>query len=317
MSVMLSIIVPAYNAEAYLEECIESIEKSVFRDFEILIIDDGSTDRTATICDRLQGEYAEIKVVHTENQGLPSARNVGIEMATGRYIGFVDADDLVSPHLFETLVSCASSDVQLCACGFCRCLRDSVTFEQGCTKTEYDQLGTAEEIYRGSLGPYVWNKLYRKDILDKEKIRFMDDCRWGEDILFNASYVKHCTKTVFVEQKMYAYISTSGSITNAFRESRFVGDRYMSIPKSWRRVSEEMEHLSSGLTDYARARTAMFYQTVLRKLQNPSDGYICESVEYVKKHKSVLLRYKWGIKYYLSAIILTISYSLWAKIFRR
>lgn len=123
MSVALSVIVPAYNAEQYLESCVASIMASSYWDFEMLMIDDGSTDGTGVLCNQLQQLYGNVKVFHTRNRRLPCARNLGIDQAAGRYIGFVDADDLVSADMFERLVGAMGADTQLSTCRFRRCGR--------------------------------------------------------------------------------------------------------------------------------------------------------------------------------------------------
>lgn len=319
MSVILSIIVPAFNAVAYLEDCINSIIGGSCRNYEIILIDDGSTDGTAELCDLLQKKHVEIRVLHTENRGLPSARNLGLENAAGQYIGFVDSDDLISPNMFEMLVDSMTSGVQLAACQFVRCTRNDIptigTEPLQCTTT--DQAGAAEHILRGSYGPYVWNKLYRKDILDTNNIRFLPNSQGSEDQFFNAAYLQYCKNAIFLSQKMYYYVTTGGSITSSFRTSRIVRNFYISLPKSWQYTAEVMEDISPDLRIWAQARATMFYQTVLRKIEKPDRQYIREAVAYVKQNKATLLHYKWGFKYYLSAIILSISYPLWAKIFRR
>ena len=319
MSVALSVVVPAYNAEEYLESCIQSIMSGVYTDFEVLLIDDGSTDRTAALCDSLQQKYPQIKVFHTENQGLPSARNLGIESAEGRYIGFVDADDLVSQNMFKTLVYAMEPDIQLVACQYQRCFRSSVHFndEESLQCQIADQAGTAEQILRGAYGPYVWNKLYRKEILDANNIRFLADCQGAEDQFFNAAYLQHCAKTAFLNQKLYCYITTDGSITSTFRTSKTVNSCYISLPRSWRFTAEIMENISEELMEWSQAKASMFYQTVLRKVRHPDVAYIQETINYVKQNRTALLHYRWGYKYYLSALLLDVSDRLWALVFRR
>lgn len=319
MSVALSVIVPAFNAIDYLEDCITSIIGGSYRNFEIILIDDGSTDGTSELCDSLKEKYAEIRVFHTENHGISSARNLGLENAAGKFIGFVDSDDTVSPNMFEALVHAMISGVQLAACQFVRCVRNVVP-NADTEPLQYittNQVGAAAHILRGSYGPYVWNKLYRKDILDANSIRFLINSQGAEDQFFNASYLQYCEKATFLNQKMYNYITTGGSITSTFRTSRTVSNSYISLPKSWRYTAEVMADISPDLRVWAQARATMFYQTVLRKIENPDKQYVGEAIEYVKQNKATLLHYKWGFKYYLSAIVLSASYPLWAKIFRR
>ena len=317
MNVKLSIIVPAYNAEKYLEDCLNSILASTYRDFEILLVDDGSTDRTPEICDRYQQNYPQIRVFHTENRQLPSARNLGIDNANGRYISFVDADDLVSISLFEHMVRGLESGTDLSMCCFLRCPRE---FE-GINTTEHicPTIILPDEAAQKMVsvcGPYVWNRLYKKEILEINSIRFFQDAQGAEDLSFNAKYLTHCKSVAFIDIPLYAYITTDGSITNTFRTNRIVSDRYVSLPRAARYASEVLPEISPQIAEEYRARAAMYYQTVLRKLENPSHEYICEAVSYVRKNRGALLRHVWSLKYYCSALVLCTSYRLWSRIFR-
>lgn len=118
MSPELSIFIPDYNASEYIEACITSIFSETYNNFEVLLIDDGSTVGTGELCDRLAERYPAIRLFHTDNHGIAEARNLGIEQAVGQYIGFVDSDDLVSPIMFESMVKHMSSDVPLVVCRY-------------------------------------------------------------------------------------------------------------------------------------------------------------------------------------------------------
>lgn len=320
MSVQLSIIVPAYNAECYLEDCLNSILVSTYRDFEILLVDDGSADATAEICDRYRRKHPQIRVFHTENQKLPSARNIGLENATGRFIGFVDADDLVAPDMFARMVYAMREDVQIGMCQFRKCTRldaRDVFVEETPEAKDLSREETAEYILRGKAGPYVWNKLYRRDILERNGIRFRPDAQGAEDLFFNAEYLQYCDKATCIEEELYCYITTEGSITDTFRTSRVVNDRYMSLPRAWCYAAEIMKDISKELMTFAQAKAAMYYQTVLRKLEKPDEMYIREARAYVKEHNHALRHSSWGRKYYCSGLVLRMGYPLWARIFRR
>lgn len=316
----LSIIVSAYNSEESLSDCIVSILASTCKDYEIILVDDGSTDSTGEICDKFQSEHEAIRVFHTENHGLPSARNFGIEQAAGQFIAFADADDLIAPELYKTMLSVMQPDTEMAVCRYRRCDRSDAEAEKippSVVHTVVGQKEAAELIYIKGYGPYVWNKLYRKDILDRYQIRFKPETQCAEDIYFNAMYLRLCRQVVFVDHPMYFYINNPGSITNIFRENRTVSEAYMNLPRSWRFVEETLDGLSEELTIWSTARAAMFYQTVLRKLQNPQEACITEVREYVKRHKSALLRYRWGVKFYISALVLCSGYPLWKWIFCR
>ena len=221
--------------------------------------------------------------------------------------------------MFGTMVNSMAEDIQLSICDFHRSKREDAEeiFKGNFGEIlKLNQVEIAKQICGGRSGPYVWNKIYRRDILEKFQIRFMPNIRVAEDQFFNVDYVLHCTKAVYIKRKMYGYIITEGSIMNYFRKNYVVDEQYISLPRVWRYTSEAMENVSNELVDFSRAKSAMFYQTVLRKLQSPSEEYINESIDYVKKHKKQLRLFKWGVKYYISALALCANYKLWAKMFR-
>ncbi|MGN1008290.1 MAG: glycosyltransferase family 2 protein, partial [Butyricicoccus sp.] len=228
MAVALSVIIPAYNAVEYIEACVESIIAGTFHDLEVLLIDDGSTDGTGPLCDRLAEKYTAVRVFHTDNRGLAEARNLGIEHAAGQYIGFADADDTVAPNMFESMVKGMSEDVQLVVCRYLRC-QEKEAQRMGSpvnAKETVNQAETMERLMKTEYGAFVWNKLFRKEILQAEHIRFPQNCRATEDLFFTWEYVQHCKKAVFLDVPLYFYIMRSGSIMNTFRQSRTVVSHY-------------------------------------------------------------------------------------------
>ena len=114
----ISIIVPVYNVDQYLENCIESILNQTFKDYELILIDDGSTDKSGEICDKYEKKDNRIKVIHKYNGGLSSARNAGLDLACGKYIGFVDSDDSIHPEMYEILYDLQqiyNADISVCS----------------------------------------------------------------------------------------------------------------------------------------------------------------------------------------------------------
>ena len=316
MAAAVSVIVPAFNAAGYLEDCVASILAGTFGDFELLLIDDGSTDATASLCDRLGREDPRIRVFHTPNRGLPSARNLGLEHARGTYIAFADADDLVGKTMLQRMYA-AMENGDLAMCRFLRCSREKADFTGECGEPVAVTPARAAKEMLASYGPYVWNRLYKTRILTENNIRFRPEAQGAEDLYFNAAYLACCRNAVLLDGALYAYISTEGSITNRFRSCRTVEDRYMSLPGASRYAADTLADLSPEVSREYRARAAMYYQTVLRKLRKPSEAYLTEALDYVEKHKEDLLPHIWGWKYYCSALVLCADYRVWAKLFRR
>jgi glycosyltransferase involved in cell wall biosynthesis len=315
----LSIIVPAYNVEKYVEDCIRSIMASTYTDFEILLVNDGSTDNTGAICDRLAKEFSQIRVFHAENGGVSKARNLGLDYAQGKYIGFVDSDDMVSPQMFEVLVEAMESkDVQLACCTYWSSKRnDSLLWKVDVYHiTIADKLETARRLCNMAYSIVVWNKLFNRDIIEKNGIRFREDCRIAEDVFFTMDYFKHVNHGAFVERQLYFYIVTDGSIMNNWSTKK-IGTQYTASPRAERYRAEVLESVSPELAQKAKYSAVMYYQRVLRRLKNPEKNFIREAQKYTRQYKNLLWQEPEARKIYFAGLLLCASYPLWAAIFRR
>lgn len=224
MMELLSVIVPVYNVEKYLVECLDSILAITYRNLEIILVDDGSPDRCPQICDMYREQDSRIRVVHQDNGGLVAARNAGLDAATGKYVGFVDSDDMVSPIMFERLVEVLEwSQADMAACEY------SDNREHLVTKAQLQQ---ARLVYMESLEAqlsvfihapairnttwtscYVWNKLYRRDLI---KSKFSRECLMAEDLRFNWDYIHNSSKMVLIPMALYFYRVNEDSITNKY-----------------------------------------------------------------------------------------------------
>ena len=315
MSVALSIIVPAYNVDKYLVACIKSIMASTFQDFEVLLVDDGSTDGTCALCDNLATMYPNLRVFHTENRGLSMARNHGLENATGTYIGFVDSDDFIVPQMFEQLVSNMLPDVQMACCRYLHCARDAT---KPIILSGNSKLCTGEEIWNQLLcngyNVNVWSKLFRRDLLNENNIRFKPG-HLMEDLYFTIDYMRVCQKAIFLNDRLYYYIDTPNSIMNRFENGESISEKYMAYPRGYAYASRVV--IYSKTAARLRAMASMAYQRVMRRLFPLDADLIKEAQEYIRKNNHFLLRYKWGIKLFFSGLIFSISFPLWATIFRK
>ena len=206
---LVSIIVPVYKVEEYLERCIESIIKQTYKEIEIILVDDGSPDNCPIICDKWAKKDKRIKVIHKKNGGVSSARNAGLDNATGEFIGFVDSDDVISNHMYEYLVSGMTENID-----FSCCKRTSKeNFDDEISKSS---IITAKQrllnIYpwHGS----VWDGLFKREIIQKYKIRFNQEYHFGEDLIFITEYLTKCTgKVTFFDNEMYYYYMNEKSVT--------------------------------------------------------------------------------------------------------
>lgn len=211
---MISIIVPVYNAEKYLEECIDSILAQSFKDIEVLLIDDGSTDNSKTICERYALADRRIRFFHQENGGVSLARNTGLEYARGEYVVFVDSDDVVAPNYLQTLQN-LSTRGDFAICGYTR--EQSQLGEKEVSQMIYNVSSFIRQIFDESLiHPNIWMMLFKNDIIQSNKLRFTPGCVRNEDTEF---YIKYLTfeKTVVVsDYKGYFYRDNPSSAVHKF-----------------------------------------------------------------------------------------------------
>ena len=212
MSKLISIIVPIYNVENYLERCLDSILKQTYKKIEIILVDDGSTDKSGTICDEYAKKDNRIKVIHKKNGGLSDARNHGLAIATGDYIGFVDSDDYIAEDMFETLYNLNEefkSDISIVSYyeyynGKLISVRDS---EQKISMNKVEAI--KELLIDTRIQSYAWNKLFKKDLF--KDLNFPTGKNF-EDIATTLLLFEKANKVVLFESPKYYYLRRDDSI---------------------------------------------------------------------------------------------------------
>lgn len=213
-SVNVSIIMPVYNVDEYLRECLESIDKQTYRDFELLIIDDGSTDKSGDICDSFCEIHPYSRVIHTNNGGVSRARNIGLDCAKGRYIVYVDSDDVLADCYLEALVNLmedSNDEMALIAYE-----NESIEKLDDISAVEKSESVTVEYILNNiirdvSIGGYLWNKIFNREIVEREHLRFLEDVAIWEDLYFVLNYLKQVSKVKKSSAKFYFYRPRSTS----------------------------------------------------------------------------------------------------------
>lgn len=193
----LSIIVPVYNAEKYLRECLDSLVNQTISDYEVILVNDGSKDSSLSILKDYQAEYpAIVKVLDIDNGGQGRARNFALNIAEGEYIGFADSDDYVSTDMFEKLLFAAESQkADIAVCDVFRFENDNLTY--------LPARPWHPELKISSAGS-VWNKIFKRDLIGNERF---PEGYWYEDFEFSAKLLLRSSKTVFIEEALYYYRS--------------------------------------------------------------------------------------------------------------
>ena len=219
MNEKISVIIPVYNVEPYLERCLDSVINNTYRNLEIICVDDGSPDNCGAILDRYAQMDERFVVIHKENGGVSSARNRGMEIATGEYIAFIDPDDWVHPQYFEILMHCQQSTVSdLVICGFTKTKEMAAYRAHNLTEIVSTMLNL-EGIYRNrGARSYVWGKLYRKKLVAESC--FVEGVRIAEDAAFNALVFgrKEDVKACYVSLPLYFYYDRPGSLVYTLKE---------------------------------------------------------------------------------------------------
>lgn len=206
MEPKISIIVPVYNVAEYLGKCVESILNQTFVDFELILVNDGSKDKSGEICDEYAEKDSRVKVIHGKNAGLSVARNTGINAARGEYIGFVDSDDWIEPDMYEALYeSCALSKSEISIIG----MRE--VSEEGKTLIEYIPVHVnLREILKRA---YAWNKLFKRELFVNNNLYFIEG-KCYEDLELIPKLFITCNKVTNVNKVGYNYLKRRGSITS-------------------------------------------------------------------------------------------------------
>lgn len=207
---LMSVIVPVWNGEKTLAECVESIVSQSVRDMEIILVDDGSTDGTWPLMERLAGEDERIRILRQANIGVSEARNAGLAMSRGQYIRFVDADDLLPPESMRILVERAQEgDCDLVLAAYTEVLgqrryhRDLGRCEDVVDNDEF--LRRLERLSNSFYYGVLWNKLFKGEIIREYGLRFVSGLNWGEDFAFVMGYLAHAERIRYTAATVYDY----------------------------------------------------------------------------------------------------------------
>lgn len=217
-SPVISIIIAVYNAESYLSKGIEDILAQTFSNFEILLVDDGSTDTTVKICDRYANKDTRIRVFHEQHQGVAHARQKGIENVQGEYTIHIDADDKITPTMLEEMYNAAKgANADFLICDYME-VNNNGTFYHAQRPTSLTPEGLVNDMTRRKLYGALWNKLIRTSCFQDNKVGFREDLNMSEDMFFVFDVLPYCSKIVYLPKAFYSYDRTRNisSLTNMY-----------------------------------------------------------------------------------------------------
>ena len=272
---MISVIVPVYNAEKYLQRCVDSILKQSFTDFEVLLIDDGSHDRPGELCDEYGDKDNRVRVFHKENGGVSSARNVGLDNALGDWLAFVDSDDEITSSYLSSMVSYIDDDVSLIVSN-CTIVKCGKYYKSHVTMIN-ETISTNEMLVKllngVNIRNEVWAKLFKRSFVGKE--RFPSDIRIGEDLLFLISCCYNSPKmnALFLSNTEYHYFQYEVSAM------RIRTDRTTEYEKL---IKEVMFRLKNFNDEKAKA------QFVIDQIWIILDKYCFKKIQFPSKYDSLI-----------------------------
>lgn len=228
--IKVSIIVPVYNMQKYLDRCMNSLVNQTIDSYEIILVDDGSMDDSPKICDDYVMKYSNIKVIHKKNAGLGMARNSGLELASGEWIGFVDSDDFIELDMYKRLYELAiNNNADMVSCFTYSkesASRNEYKVFNGKEEIEeivYGMVGTPPEVETDmTFGMSVWRSIFKRSVLEENNIKFVSERKYSsEDIPFNLQYFSKINRVVYTNQGFYHYCYNSESLTHTFKEEKF------------------------------------------------------------------------------------------------
>ncbi len=223
---LLSIIIPVYNGEKYIKTCLESVLKQEDIDVEVIIIDDGSKDRTEEVC-KAYLKNSNVKYVRIENSGVSKARNIGITYATGQYITFVDADDFIAHNCYKVIIekmqeNTADLGIFKYEMVYSHEVHKPEAIEVKDIMTINQQDLLSAIILNDNIQGFVWNKIFSRDIIERYHIQFDEQVSATEDTLFNWDYIKYCHKAIYIDAPLYYYFQNKeGCMFSGFNRRRW------------------------------------------------------------------------------------------------
>ena len=216
----ISIIMPAYNAEKTIRQCIHSVLEQTYKNYELIIVNDGSNDNTSTICKQFEKDD-KIKYIEKENEGVSKARNIGIQHATGNYICFIDSDDEYENNYLENMVNeiiKMHSDLVICGYKAITNKEKDVNYEEEFTTNNLSMV--IEKLQPIVLFNHVWNKIFKSEIVKQNKIHFDETMSIAEDCKFVLDYLKFCHSISYLNQVLYNYTITDNGLGFKYRNDK-------------------------------------------------------------------------------------------------
>ena len=316
--IQLSVVIPVYNTEKYLQRCVDSVLENISVGMEIILVDDGSTDSSPSICDSYSSRFPFVKTVHIKNSGPASAKNRGIEIAQGEYIALTDSDDEVKPDMFVKMLETAKRhNADIVGCNYEERMPDGTIhqFSYSGKTIVLDRQGALEQfLMKGKIYTQCWTKIYRRDMIVAHNIRNIEGLKTDEDFIFNIHCLVHASTTCVIDLPLYTYSMLPSSLSKAYFSKRidsYIDNRLLNFDITRRLVltytPENSPHAVFNRLYYSNellGRIALFPEKY-------SDLRTKSVVGYMRRHILTILRHHRKIGFSLAGSLMLLLPAKW------
>ena len=291
----VSVIIPVYNTENYLNACVDSILQQADVSLEIILVDDGSTDASPIICDDYAQKHKNIHVLHIQNSGPATAKNEGLKLAHGNYIALTDSDDKMEPLMLCKMVSAGyKHDADIICCNYKQIDEQGNVSHLNSTNQQYvlnHEEGLIYFFSKNKIYSQCWTKLYRRKMISENHIENDSGLRTDEDFIFNIRAFVHAKTTVIVDEPLYEYTHRENSLAHAYFKShinQYIDNRIQRVKVTQNVVKNE----SDTIKHWSTVHIIMYHNELLGKValfpEYYADPRIKEILRFIKRNKSIL-----------------------------
>lgn len=291
----VSVIIPIYNSEKYLSACIDSVLCQEHISLEIILVDDGSTDSSASICNTYAQEHPNIKAIHIQNSGPATAKNEGLRIAQGNYIALTDSDDKMEPLMLHKMVMVGyEHHADIICCNYKQIDENGIISHLNSTYKQYvldHEEGLVHFFSKDKIYSQCWTKLYKRQMLIDYHIENDPGLRTDEDFIFNIRAFVKAQTTVIIDEPLYVYTHRQNSLAHAYYKkniSQYIDNRMKRVQVNQEAVKDE----SDAVKKWNTVHIIMYYNELLGKValfpEYYSDNRITQIIKFIKKNKRIL-----------------------------
>ena len=291
----VSVIIPVYNTENYLNACVDSILQQADVSLEIILVDDGSTDASPKICDNYAQKYENIRAVHIQNSGPATAKNEGLKLAQGNYIALTDSDDKMEPLMLHKMVSAGYEyDADIVCCNYKQIDEQGNISHLTSSHQQYvlnHEEGLIRLLSKDKIYSQCWTKLYKRQMLTDNHIENNPGLRTDEDFIFNIRAFVHAKTTVIIDEPLYEYTHRESSLAHAYFKkhiNQYIDNRIQRVKVTQDAVKNE----SDNIKHWSIVHIIMYHNELLGKValfpEYYSDKRVKEIIRFIKHNKTIL-----------------------------